>query len=45
MDLLAQVAQPSTQWSVVYGLSGGDVWVAMGGKYASVHHLSLGTDQ
>jgi choloylglycine hydrolase len=43
MALLASVAQPSTQWSVVYGLSSGDVTVSMGGSYASPHslHLSL----
>ena len=33
MQLLAGVAQGSTQWSVVYGLSSGEVNVVMGQKY------------
>ena len=43
MELLAQVSQSNTQWSVVYGLSTGDVQVAMGRQYESPcsFHLSL----
>ncbi len=41
MDLLAQVAQESTQWSIVYGISAGEVTVAMGGQYASLYTFSL----
>jgi hypothetical protein len=43
-DLLATVSQPGTQWSIVYGMSTGDVTVTMGKQYdkASHHfHLSL----
>ena len=37
MDLLAEVAQGSTQWSVVYGMSNGEVDVVMGRQYHEVH--------
>ena len=39
MDLLADVAQPSTQWSVVYRVSAGEIWVVMGGEYNRVHRI------
>jgi hypothetical protein len=42
LDLLADVAQENTQWSVVYDLSNGDVHVAMGQGYEEVHSLHLG---
>ncbi len=43
VDLLAEVSQESTQWSVVYGMSSGDIHVTMGREYDDVHtlHLSL----
>jgi predicted choloylglycine hydrolase len=43
LDLLAKVSQEGTQWSVVYGMSTGDVNVAMGRRYDNLHtfHLSL----
>ena len=43
MDLLSQVSQGGTQWSVVYGLSTGEIQVAMGREYDSRHtfHLPL----
>jgi len=43
MDLLAEVSQDETQWSIVYGISTGDVSVAMGRQYDTLHtsHLSL----
>jgi hypothetical protein len=43
MDLLAAVSQEGTQWSVVYGMSSGDVSVAMERGYDTSHtlHLSL----
>jgi len=44
MALLDDVAQPSTQWSVVYRVSAGEVWVAMGGKYNQVHKIDNGFD-
>jgi hypothetical protein len=37
IDLLAEVAQESTQWSVVYGMSTGHVNVAMGRQYNNLH--------
>jgi hypothetical protein len=36
MDLLAEVAQDGTQWSVVYQMGRGEVSVAMGRDYANV---------
>lgn len=41
MDLLADVSQESTQWSVVYGMSTGDVNVTMGRQYDNMHSFSL----
>jgi hypothetical protein len=42
VDLLADVSQGNTQWSVVYRMSSGDVNVTMGQKYDNMHtfHLS-----
>jgi hypothetical protein len=42
LNLLAEVAQENTQWSVVYDLSAGGVHVAMGQAYEKVHPLRLG---
>lgn len=44
MSLLKDVAQPSTQWSVVYRVSAGEVWVTMGGKFNQVHKIITGFD-
>jgi hypothetical protein len=46
MELLAQVSQDSTQWSVVYEMSSGQVNVVMGREYEVVHtfHLDLAGD-
>ena len=42
VDLLDQVSQPgSTQWSVVYDMSHGDVRVAMGRNYEQIHHFAV----
>jgi hypothetical protein len=41
MDLLSQVSQGLTQWSVVYGLSTGKVQVAMGQQYERLHTFHL----
>ena len=43
IDLLVDVSQQGTQWSIVYGMSSGDISVAMGQQYENVHalHLSL----
>jgi len=41
MDLLADVAQGNTQWSVVYGMSSGDVDVVMGREYGEQYTFHL----
>ena len=45
VDLLAEVAQAGTQWSIVYGMSTGDINVAMGQEYDDVHILHLDLSQ
>ncbi len=40
VDLLEEVSQDSTQWSVVYGISTGEVHVAMGRAYQDLHVIS-----
>lgn len=41
LSLLQEVAQPNTQWSVVYGINAGKVHVAMGQEYGTVHTYQL----
>jgi hypothetical protein len=41
IDLLAEVSQEGTQWSVVYGMGTRDVKVIMGRGYDNVHSLPL----
>ena len=41
MELLSQVFQVNTQWSVVYGMSTGDIRVAMGRQYENPHTFRL----
>ncbi len=41
MVLLADVAQGSTQWSVVYGMNSGDVNLVMGQEYDDMHTFNL----
>ena len=43
IDLLAEVSQGETQWSIVYGINASDVNVTMGRQYDNLHtfHLSL----
>ncbi|MEA3334397.1 MAG: C45 family peptidase [Chloroflexota bacterium] len=41
MALLADVAQPNTQWSIVYGISNGEINVAMGGDYGNVFRMKI----
>jgi len=40
-DLLSDVSQVGTQWSVVYGLTTGEVSVVMGRQYGSAHPFRL----
>ena len=42
MTLLGGVAQENTQWSVVYGMSSGQVTVVMGQEYEEAHTFCLG---
>ncbi len=39
MALLEEVAQANTQWSVVYGISAGEVRIAMGRDYSEIHRF------
>ena len=41
IDLLAEVSQEETQWSIVYGMSTGDVNVTMGRQYDNLHTFHL----
>jgi hypothetical protein len=41
MDLLAEVAQENTQWSVVYQMGRGEVIVAMGKDYTNPHTFQV----
>ena len=41
MSLLKDVSQPSTQWSIVYGFSTGDVIVTMGQQYDRAHTFQI----
>jgi hypothetical protein len=41
LNLLGDLAQESTQWSVVYGISSGEVRVVMGRQYDNIHTLDL----
>ncbi|MBN1285913.1 MAG: linear amide C-N hydrolase [Anaerolineae bacterium] len=44
MAMLESVSQPgdsSTQWSVVYGIATGDIYIAMGQDYDAVHVFNL----
>lgn len=41
MQLLEQVAQPHTRWSVVYGLRSGDVRLVTGKRFGTVHDFRL----
>jgi penicillin V acylase-like amidase (Ntn superfamily) len=39
LGLLSRVAQPSTQWSIVYGMASGEIRVAMHGDFDHAHTL------
>jgi hypothetical protein len=41
MDLLSEVAQENTQWSVVYQMGLGEVNIAMGRDYSEVHTFNV----
>ncbi len=42
VNLLEDVAQTSTQWSVVYRVSVGEIWVVMGGKFRQIKKIDSG---
>jgi hypothetical protein len=44
MQLLSDVAQENTQWSVVYQMNSGVIKVAMGQQYSDVHQFQLDLD-
>jgi hypothetical protein len=41
LDLLSSVSQPNTQWSIVYGMSSGEITVAMGRRFSHSLELAL----
>ena len=41
MQLLSDVSQPTTQWSVVYGLSTGEIVVTLGREYSRTHTFQI----
>ena len=41
MQLLSEVAQGSTQWSSVYDMSSGDIYITIGQSYDDVHEFHL----
>ena len=41
MALLERVSQPNTMWSVVYGMTSGDISVAVGRYYDPIHRFQL----
>lgn len=41
MELLAEVSQDNTQWSVVYQMAQGEVSVAMGRDYVLIHNFKI----
>jgi hypothetical protein len=43
IELLKEVAQEGTQWSIVYGIGSGEIHVVMGRRYETIHSFTLGT--
>jgi hypothetical protein len=41
MQLLQTVSQPNTQWSIVYGLSTGEIVVTLGREYSDAHTFQI----
>jgi len=41
IDLLKEVSQEGTQWSIVYGINAGDIHVVMGQRYQNIHSFQL----
>lgn len=45
MGLLENVAQQSTQWSVVYRINAGEIQIAMGGNFNQIYQLEFEKEQ
>ena len=45
IDLLKEVSQEGTQWSIVYGINAGDIHVVMGQQYQTVHSFQLDSSE
>lgn len=41
MTLLEDVAQENTQWSVIYRINAGEVWISMGRDYSEIHQFTI----
>jgi hypothetical protein len=41
MELLSAVSQPHTDWSIVYGMTSGEVNIVMGTHYETIHNYHL----
>ena len=44
MDLLAEVSQEGTQWSIIYGINTGEISAAVGREYEIVHEFFLNNE-
>ena len=45
IDLLKEVSQEGTQWSIVYGINAGDIHVVMGQRYQNIHSYQLNSSE
>ena len=45
IDLLKEVSQEGTQWSIVYGINTGDIHVVMGQRYQKIHSFQLNSSE
>jgi len=45
IDLLKEVSQEGTQWSIVYGINAGDIHVVMGQRYQNIHSFQLNSSE
>ena len=45
IDLLKEVSQDGTQWSIVYGINAGDIHVVMGQRYQNIHSFQLNSSE
>jgi hypothetical protein len=45
IDLLQEVSQEGTQWSIVYSIGTSEINVVMGQRFETIHTFSLGTSE